>query len=249
MSRVSRGFRLTGKIIKILFFTLIFSLIGILLWRMATSGDPKSMKTITVNDALYEAYEQKGDSLTVFRQNQKAITQADYNRGFFAITDCIFIPDANQIQIVFRYNNAAIRDLSEKYGMTSLPDRESDLYDVTLLLATDLTPEDDSDNKGNKPESVAFTRLHPVSSSKDQKSLYTYRRLVFDLDVANLSLSELCAEDGILLAAYIDVYYNQDIDYEKSPYGTLCIYDYIQSTKSEKLPSRDIKAIRAYRED
>jgi len=249
MSRASRGLRLTGKIITVLFFTLIFSLIGILIWRMASSGDPKSMKTITVNDALYEAYEKKGEDLSMFRQTQNTVTYAEYNYGFFAVTDCIFLPDANQIQLVFRYNNAAIRDLTEQYGLTATPDRAEDLYDVTLLLATDLTPEDPSDNKGNDPESVAFTRLHPVSVSRDQKNLYTYRRFVFDLGQEDLSLSELCAEQGQLLAAYVDIYYNQAIDYEASPYGTLCIYDYIQPKEDAKLTSRDVKAIRAYRED
>lgn len=249
MSRASRGFRLTGKIIKILFFTLIFSLIGILLWRMASSGDPKSMKTITVNDSLYEAYEEKGKALSLFRQTQNKLTYADYNYGFFAVTDCIFIPDANQIQLVFRYNNAAVRDLMEKYDLESTPDPAVELYDVTLLLATDLTPENEADNKGNDPEAVAFTRLKPSSISKEQKTRYNYRRLVFDLNEVDLALPELCSEDGLLLAAYVDIYYVGDTDYEEKPYGSLCIYDYILPQKPAKLSGRDLKALAAYRED
>ena len=46
-----------------------------------------------------------------------------------------------------------------------------------------------------------------------------------------------------------DIYYLEDTDYAKSPYGTLCIYDYIQPKESAKLASRDLKALRAYRED
>ena len=249
MSRASRGFRLTGKIIKTLFFTLIFSVIGILLWRMASSGDPRSMKTVTVNDALHSAYEQNGEELVLFRQTQNKLTYAENNYGFFAVTDCLFIPDANQIQLVFRYNKAAVRDLMDRYQLQSIPDAADELYDVTLLLATDLTPENDADNKGNNPDSVAFTRLKPISVSEDQKTRYYYRRLVFDLNEAELSLSDLVAENGVLLAAYVDIYYANDVDYEKNSYGTLCVYDYISPRTSAKLTRNDVAALKAYRED
>lgn len=249
MSRASRGFRLTGKIIKALFFTVIFSLIGILLWRIASSSDPKSMKAVTPNDALLAAYEQSGQSLPLFRQTQNTLTYADENYGFFAVTDCLFIPDANQIQLVFRYNKAAIRSLMDEHGLTEIPDAEDELYNVTLLLATDLTPDNKDDNKGNQEGRVAFTRLEPSSVDSDQKTRYYYRRMVFDLDTVGLSLSDLTAEDGLLLAAYVDIYYVNDVDYEQKSDGTLCVYDYISPRKDAHLTRRDIAAIEAYRED
>ena len=64
MSRVYRWFRITWKLIKFLFFALVFSVIALLFWRVFSSGDPKSMKALTPNDRLATAYaEQVGLNL------------------------------------------------------------------------------------------------------------------------------------------------------------------------------------------
>ncbi len=246
MSRASRAFRLTGKTIKFLFSLLIFSVIALLLWRVFSSDNPKSMENLTVNDKLYSAYEQKGDDLYLFRQEQNIITRAEHNSGYFAVTECVFIPDANQIQIVFRYNNSTIRHLAEDYALPETPSREAELFDVTLTLATDLTPDVTEDNAGNDPESVQFTRVHPVSVSSDTKNLYNFRRLVFDLDEVGLSLEQLI-DSGLLLAVYADVYYNQDIRYEENAYGTLCLYDYVSPILDAELTRADRKALENYK--
>jgi len=244
MSRVSRGFRVAGKIVKGLFFAMVFSVIALLLWRVFSSGDPKSMEALTVNEELVAAYERQGDELTLFRQKQNKTTFGKNNYGYFTITDCVFIPEANQIQLVFRYNNSTLRALAEDYGLTEAPSREEELYDLTLVLATDLTPDVTEDNARNDPESVAFTRLSPVSVTSETKNLYNYRRFVFDLGEADLSLSELTGEGGLLLAAYADIYYVEDIRYDELPYGTLCLYDYLQEKKVSRLPADDRRALR-----
>ncbi len=245
MSRVSRGLRWTGRIIKFLFFCVIFGVIAMLIWRMASSSDPDSMHLPSVNEDLATAYEQKGEALSMFRQGQRSITSGEKNYGYFSVTDALFIPDANQIQIVVRYNNSTLRALTEDYGLSEVPSREAELFDVSLTLATDLTPENAEDNLGNAEDSVAFTRIHPVSVDKDAKNLYNYRRLVFDLDSVGLSLPELL-ESGELLAVYADIYYNEDIDYQREAYGTLCLYDYLSEIDPAGLKGKDIKALDAY---
>lgn len=247
MSRASRCLRITGKTLRFLFFLVIFSVIAFLLWRMISSDDPKSMKTLTPNEKLVTAYERQGENLLLFRQTQNKMTYAASNYGYFGITDCIFIPDANQIQLVFRYNNATIRHLTEDYALEKTPERSEELYDVTLLFAIDRTPENSEDNDGNDPDSVSFLRLHPVSVTSDEKNVYNYRRFVFDLDEAGLSLADLTQENGLLLAVYADIYYNQDIRYDESAYGTLCIYDYSQEKQTAALEKQDRKALEAYR--
>ena len=245
MSRASRGFRLFGKTVKILFFLLIFSVIFFLFWRIFSSDNPKSMEQLTVNDQLAAAYEQDGNDLYMFRQNLDMITRADHNYGYFAITDSVFIPAANQIQITFRYNNSTITHLVEDKDLAETPSRDDELFDVTLLIATDLTPDNDEDDLGNNPDSVKLVRLHASSVEADTKNVYNYRRFVFDLDEIGVSLSELLEKEE-LLAVYTDVYYVGDVNYDETPYGTLCLYDHLSKIEPVKLSGRDKRALRKY---
>ena len=246
MSRVSRGFRITGRIIKFLFFLIVFSVIAIILWRIFSSGDPKSVDTITPNDKLCEAYEEHGDGLYMFRQEQRSITSAKDNYGYFSVTNCVFIPEANQIQIVVRYNNSTIRSLAEDKALPEVPLRDEELFDVSLSIATDKTPDNTDDNLGNDENGVRFTRVHPSSVSSDTKNLYNYRRFVFDIDSADISLSELL-EDGLMLAVYADIYYVGDVDYEKPAYGTLCLYDHLSENIEVEMRSRDRDALEEFK--
>ena len=245
MSRALRWLRITGKIVKLIFFAIVFSVIIFLLWRIFSSSDPKTVSTMTPNAKLCEAYESAGDGLYMFRQEQKSITMAEKNYGYFSITECVFIPDANQVQMVFRYNNSTIRALAEDKSLAEIPPRESELFDVSLVLATDLTPSDESDNASNSAESVKFLRAHPTDAKRDTKNMYNYFRYVFDLDEIGVSLAEI-TESGELLAVYADIYYNQETDYDQTPYGTLCLYDYKSENIKVKLDSADKKALRSF---
>ena len=245
MSRASRGFRIFGKTVKILFFLLVFSVIFFLIWRIFSSGNPKGMEGVTPNEKLAAVYEQEGDDLYMFRQNLDMITRAEHNYGYFAVTDSVFIPAANQIQITFRYNNSTIDHLVEDQGLSETPSRDSELFDVTLVLATDLTPDNAEDNLGNDPESVKLTRVHATAVTAEPKNLYNYRRVIFDLDELGISLEEL-TDSGELLAVYTDVYYVGDLDYEETPYGTLCLYDHLTEIEIVKLSGADKKALRNY---
>lgn len=243
MSRVSRGFRIFWRLIKVLFALLIFSVIFFLVWRVFSSTKiPESVAGLTINDDLRAAYEKEGKDLRLWRQTQDTLTRGENNSGYFGTADCVFIPGANQVQLLVRYNNSTIRALAEDYQLQTVPGREEELYDVTLLLALDLTPENSEDNAGNDPSSVRFVRLHAVSSKAGTKNMYNYRRLVFDLDDAGLSLEDL-RNEGLLLAVYADFYYNQDVDYEKTPYGTLCLYDYLAELQVDKPGSDDVRAL------
>ena len=245
MSRASRAFRRGTKIIKGIFFAMIFSVMALLLWRILSSGDPKEIRALTVNQNVVAAYEEADGELYMFRQNLNRTTYGKNNYGYFTVTECIFIPEANQVQLIFRYNNSTLRALAEDYKLSAMPDRDDELYDMTLVIATDLTPDDTSDNAGNDPESVAFTRIKPVSVTTEQKNLYNYRRFVFDLGEAGLDLSELTGEGGLMLAAYADIYYVEDINYDEKAYGTLCVYDYLQKRREVKLTASDRRALEA----
>ncbi len=246
MSRASRVLKRTGRIVKIVFALMIACVIGLLIWRLAEARTPRDMTVLSVNEDLYRAYEKNGGELTVLSQEQNTITRAPSNYGYFSVTEDVLIPDANQIQLVFRYNNSTIRSLATDYNLPDVPARDAELYDVTVLLAIDLTPDDPSDNSGNDPASVRFVRVHAIAEPTVKLTqLYNYRRFVFDVGESGEDLGSLM-ESGLLLAVYADVYYNQDIDYNKDPYGALCLYDFKTETETVGLTRQDRKALEAF---
>lgn len=247
MSKIVRkrrvdGFRIVTYILKALGLILVFGTIAILLLRVFSSGNPKEMTALSVNDAVHAAWQTadaQGKTLTVYSQDQDHITRAEHNYSYFAVTDVKFVEEADQVQILFRYNNSTIRHLVEDYGLAEAPDRAENLYDVTLYVAYDITPEDNTDNDGNDPESVRFVRYYPSEQTAAQKNLYNYRKFIFDG-------VDMTVTDNPVLAVYVDVYYKEDVDYEKDSYGTLIIYDYAAERIPYELTKNDLKALESY---
>lgn len=229
-----RTFRLFGRAVKISFTVLIFLICGILLWRVFSSGDPASMSRLSVNEPLKEAYREHGDSLVLQYQNQNpSITQADYNRGYFSVTQYVFIPQANQVQLVFRYNNSTLQHLQEDKGLAELPSKDADLFDVSLVVTRDLTPDNAEDN--DKEEFIAKERILPTDGGcvRDTTSLYTYYRYTFD---------GVTVED-VTLGVFVDIYYVGDLNYKERAYGTLCIYNSAYDWITRGLTGEEIQAL------
>ena len=245
MSRASKGFRIAGNLIKFTAAAVVAGVIALLLWRIYTSGTPSDLKAMIPNDRLSAAYGEQGDDLYIFKQDHKSITTAKRNYGYFAITDYYIIPEADQIQLVFRYNNSTIRSLAEDYKLDKTPATDAKLFDLTLVLQTDLTPDDDGDNAGDVEGSVAYERIFPVAVEHEQTNLYNYFRYVFIIDGENGSLSEML-DSGELLAVYADIFYVEDINYDSEAYGTLFLYDYKTDTVRQRLSLKDKNAIKSY---
>ena len=242
MSIASRVFRIIWRIIKLGFTLLVAGICIFLLWRVFSRGTPSDMELITPNDKIYKAYlEAEDGELEYFTQDRLSLT----TDGKFGIPECIFIPDANQIQLVFRYNNSTIRALAEDYALAEVPDRSEELFEVSLLIQTDLTPDVQIDNAGDVESAVAYTRCQGKVVMEDTKNLYNFRRIVFDLDDCGIDLDELM-EDDILLAIYADVYYAEDVDYDKTPYGTLFLYDYLREDHVKEISGKEEKLIKEF---
>jgi len=224
MSKVNGG-KIAKYTFKALAYLLVFGTIGILLGRIFTSGAPADMKALQINSRLVEAYrtaQAEGRELDMFTQEQPTtITTADHNYSYFSVSNVVFIRDAAQVQLAFRYNNSTIRHLVADYGLSEMPSRDMDLYEVTLWEAYDLTPDVAGDN-----ENVEYVRIRPTDSETTaaQKSLYNYRKFTFD--GVDFSMA-----GKPILTIYMDVYYLEDIDYEKEPYGTLPLYQRIYETE------------------
>lgn len=243
MSRASRALKTTGRIVKLVCALVIAFVFALLAWRILQDRTPQKMATLTVDQKIDRIYEENGENLTLLTQDQNTITRGTKNAGYFSVTEDVLIPEANQIQLLFRYNNSTVRALAKDYGLAEVPDRTSELYDVTVLLAIDLTPDDVSDNSGNAPESVRFVRVHAKSAPMTETTkLYNYRRFVFDVGESGEDLKNLI-DSGLLLAVYADVYYNQDIRYDENPYGALCLYDFKTETEVVPLTKHDRKAL------
>ncbi len=205
--------RLFWRVVKWSISLLLVLICGILIWRMCSSGDPEQVKYLMGNEALYEAYEKHGDDLVLQYQNQDTITTAERNRGYFSVTQYVFIPEAKQVQLVFRYNNSTIKHLAEDYGLAAVPDKSEELFDVTLVTTTDLTSDNRDDNANT--DALEMKRYTPSAATRAETSLYTYYRFVFD----NIEITP------DMLYVFADIYYEGDLNYEEPAYGTLCLYD------------------------
>lgn len=240
MARHKYKWRIAGFIFKALCTIIIAAIVILLLWRMIdNNNDPKDMDTVIPNLLLVDAYEKKGDSLNTYYQEQTRYTRGENNYGYFAITQSLIIDDIDQIQFVFRYNNSTLKYTKEDYSLDSIPSRDAEVYDVTVTVMYDLTPDDTTDNDGKTAEAVRYERIFPSQMLSAKKTLYNYRKFVFDgIEI-----------DDSVIAVYADFYYVGDIDYDEKPYGSLLIYHYEEENISRKLTKNDVKAIEAWKED
>ncbi len=238
-------FRKAKKIIIAVVSLFVAAIIALLGWRVLFSDSiPKDMLTLTPTDALCEAYSRSGEDLYMFKQKQINITRGEKNNGYFSISDYVIIPDANEIQVLFRYNTSTLKRTAEDYSLDAIPSRdEIEVYKVSVLLAIDITPENKDDNLGNNSESVKFVRCNGEVVSADKKNMYNYRRIVFTLDDAEADIKKLI-DDKLLLAVYADISYvgNQNVD---NPDGTLCLYDHLSADVRVELEKNDVKALQS----
>ena len=92
---MSKALKIFGKVIKYSFYLVIIAINAIMLWRVLFSGDPSAIKPLISNERLVSVYSEKGNDLILQTQKQKALAES----GRFSVTDCVFIPEADQIQI------------------------------------------------------------------------------------------------------------------------------------------------------
>ena len=218
--------------IRFLFLTLILGIVLFLGWRaISHNTDPEEMMTLYPDEALLAAYAENGPELKMYTQEQGTYTRAERNRGYFFLRQATVIPEAEQIQIVFRYNNSTIKELTQDYALTAMPDRSERLYALTIAVKKDLTPDvyEDYDEEG----CYTIERYYPSQEISGERNLYNYRRLVFnDLVI-----------DETTLGVFVDIYYVEDICYDEPAYGTLCIWELTSENLPVKLTKNDIDAL------
>ena len=228
MSRATRTLRLLWGGIKFLFVIFVFSVTAFLVWRAFISTKlPENVADIYIDEALSAQIAADGELSGAFRQEQRSITSTERNYGYFSVEKAVFLPSANELQMVARYNNSTLRATQKDFGLDAAPEREEEVYDVSLVIVIDKTPENKDDNLTGEGNSTEKIRLFPERCDAAEAHMYNYRRLVFDF--GEYSLRELL-DEGTLIAVFADFYYVNEIDYDKDAYGTLCLYDYITET-------------------
>ena len=244
MSRVWVGIKRGWKIFGFLCGCVVLIVCVFMLWRVFSTKTPKELDTLTPNEKLLSAYSEYGESLYMFKQNQDIITRAEYNSGYFSIPDYTFIPDANQLQLVFRYNNSTLKAVAKDKELSEVPDRNGDYFDVSIVLYIDLTPDNPDDNEFIASETIKKIRCRGEVVGKDKTALYNFYRYVFYFDEADepIDLKELI-EDDSLIAIHAQFYYNEGLDYNENPYGALLLYDPAMKNIRVEFSSNDKKAL------
>lgn len=231
-----RTIRIMGIIIKALLSLFVFSVCALIIWRVFFSTkEPDSIKELYVNEELAEAYAEHGDDLVLKYQNQFSMTYTEDNAGYFGISRYVIIPEANQIQIVLRYNDKTLKHFKEDFDLSEIPEKGEELLDLTLRQIIDLTPEDSADN--TDLSKLSITRHKPSKVITDTTALYTYHRIVFD----GVEIDE---ED--VSSIMLDIYFKDAVNYEESAYGALLIYDNTAPWFEYKLTAADKKALKNF---
>lgn len=224
-----------GKVLRIFFYTAVYAVIIALIWRMCADGTPKKMENITVSEKLADLYA-KGE-LEVFYQKFDEYTTEEESYGYFGVMQALIIPETDEMQILFRYNNSTLEKLPEDFPelCPEAPSRDGVYYDVTLVKVVDLTPDDKTDN--DEEENLRRERYYPTEDATltERTSLHNYFRYVFE---------GISTDDALYV--YVDIYYNEAIDYDDDPYGSVRVYSADANTRVYPLTAADKKALKNY---
>ena len=249
MSRVWVAIKRAWKIVWFALGCVVLTVCIFLIWRVSSTGTPDELATLSKNDKLSSLYAEKGEDMYMFKQSQDIITRADYNSGYFSIPEYVFIPDANQLQLVFRYNNSTLEAVAKDKKLDKELDRNKDHFDVSLVFYTDLTPENLDDNGYIDSDNVKKVRCKGHVTGKGQTALYNFYRYTFYFDESEepIDINELL-KDETLIAIHAQFNYNGDMnkdgeEYPKKPYGALLLYDPDMKNLRVELTSDDKKAL------
>ena len=228
---------IAGKILYGLLGLGIFVMVLFLLWRVLFSGGtPKEFEHLAPNDALVELYEAKGEDMVLRTQEHEIFTRDEDNNGYFAAPRLVYIPEANQMQVLLRYNNSTLEATKHDFGLDHEPPRGELVFDVSLLKIKDLTPDDLSDNKDGS-DTLGEERVAPTSHIIETTKLYTFILYTFE--------GVVLTDDIIVM--YLDIYYGGAVDYGSDAYGTIRMYHKDAPWIDLELTKNDKAALSAYR--
>jgi hypothetical protein len=151
--------KLFWKIVKYIFYTIIFGVCGLVIFRSCIMFDyyPSEMKEILWTDSAKRVYENDPKNFKAYTWDLSYIYDDSQEGNFFASSQVI-LPTVEQFQITLRFNDSTLKKYSEKYSK-NIEDIEFEYYL--------------SDNNG---------KHYPLTTMITDRAfnLYNYVRLVFD---------------------------------------------------------------------
>ena len=238
MGKPTKSFALwiAGYILRGLFAAVIFAVCALMLWRVFIAARvPSKLQRLAPNAVLSDAYREGGNHLTLWTQEEASVTRGEKNAGYFGVPRFVFVDGADQVQVVFRYNNGTLKSIRDDFSLDAVPPRGTEIFDLTLVTVTDTTPEDKSDNVDGD-ESLVKSRLAPTTCEVSTTLLYTYYLVTFD--------GVSTADD--VIAIFLDVYYEGAIDYDAEALGTLRLYHCESERIAVELSKKEQKALDAF---
>lgn len=229
------------KIIRPIFLLGCLIVTVLIFFRMCSQNKiPSEIEALSVNDDLKQAFNEKGENLSIIYQeydiysveperlDSEGIKIQNAGRAYFAVPEALFIKDADQVQLVLRYNISTLKYLSMDYAelCPEIPDRSENVFDITLVKVTDLTPEtadDNDDMRFLKEERFTYSDMKTAESSRHNFSRITFED--FELDGA--------------IRVYLCIYYKGAVDYGNDPYATVTIYKNSLHDTTYKLTKND----------
>jgi len=233
----SYAMMVTGFVLRSLFTLLIIGICALLFWRVFISARvPAAYKRLAPNEVLASAYRENGNTLTIFTQDQSTTTKAENNYGYFSVPRFVFIEEADQVQVVFRYNNSTLEAVKTDLALENDLPRGEEIFDVSLVKITDLTPEDTSDNTDGSA-ALSSQRLAPTGEPVIKTTaLYTYFLYTFDgVEIASDTL-----------VIFMDIYYGSTPDYGTPALGTLRLFHHETPRTPVELTSKEKRSLADY---
>ena len=212
-----------GKVLYGLLGLGIFVMVLFLLWRVYFSGAlPDEMKRLSPNGKIAAVYLEKGE-LLLQTQEQSTHTRGENNYGYFAVPRFVFIPEADQVQVVFRYNNSTLEATQKDFELDALPPRGEEIFDLVVTQYINTTPD-----KTGEERVIESRTVTPTSCEIGTTSLYTFCRYTFDgVDLENN------------VVVYLDIYYGE----AESSYSTLRLYHEESVSEWRNLTHKEKKEI------
>ncbi len=196
-----------GHVLRALFAALIAFICLFLGWRMVFSKRPaKELRTLSDNAVLSAAYEEHGMISIMEQPDQVRYTEGEDNYADYHVSWCVFLEEADQVQLLFLYNNSTLRDVSEQLEIAPALPRGEEVFGVELLMLIDISPE------GHVGEPIIEERVvRATSCEMGVNRLYTFSRYTFDgVDITDA-----------VKVVYLDIYYENG---ERTELGTMRLY-------------------------